>query len=60
MPRSEIVKEEPGYLVVIFRSKVFGSVDQAEFAFDEKEGDINIHSEARIELLRLRCQPGEA
>jgi uncharacterized protein (DUF1499 family) len=42
------VKEEPGYLVVIFRSKVLGLVDEAEFAFDEKEGDINIHSEARI------------
>ena len=47
IPRSAIVKEEPGYLVVIFRSKVFGSVDEAEFAFDEKEGDINIHSEVR-------------
>jgi uncharacterized protein (DUF1499 family) len=48
MPLSEIVNEEPGYLVVIFRSKVFGFVDQTEFAFDEKEGDIDIHSEARI------------
>jgi uncharacterized protein (DUF1499 family) len=48
IPRSEIVKEEPGYLVVIFRSKILGLVDEAEFAFDEKEGDINIHSEARI------------
>ena len=47
MPGSEIVKEEPGYLVAIFRSKVFGFVDEAEFAFDEKDGDINIHSEAR-------------
>ena len=47
IPRSEIVKEEPGYLVVIFRSKVLGLVDEAEFAFDEKEGDINIHSETR-------------
>jgi uncharacterized protein (DUF1499 family) len=47
MPGSEIVKEEPGYLVAIFCSKVFGFVDEAEFAFDEKDGDINIHSEAR-------------
>jgi uncharacterized protein (DUF1499 family) len=47
IPRSEIVKEEPGYLVVRFRSKDLGLVDEAEFAFDEKEGDINIHSEAR-------------
>jgi uncharacterized protein (DUF1499 family) len=47
IPRSEIVKEEPGYIVAIFRSEVLGLVDEAEFAFDEKEGDINIHSEAR-------------
>ena len=46
IPRSEIMKDEPGYLVVIFRSKVLGLVDEAEFAFDEKEGDIKIHSEA--------------
>jgi len=47
MPRSVIVKDEPGYLAVIFRSKVFGFVDEAEFAFDEKNGDIDIHSVAR-------------
>jgi len=47
IPRSGIVQNEPGYLAVIFRSKVFGFVDEAEFAFDEKSGDINIHSEAR-------------
>ena len=44
------MKDEPGYLAVIFRSKVFGFVDEAEFAFDEKDGDINIRSEARIGL----------
>jgi len=47
MPRSVIVKDEPGYLAVIFRSKVFGFVDEAEFAFDEKNGDIDMHSVAR-------------
>lgn len=47
IPRSVIVKDEPGYLAVIFHSKVFGFVDEAEFAFDEKNGDIDIHSEAR-------------
>jgi uncharacterized protein (DUF1499 family) len=47
MPRSKVVKEEPGYLAVIFRSKVFGFVDEAEFAFDEKDGEINFYSEAR-------------
>ena len=47
MPRSEIVKNEHGYLAVIFRSKVFGFVDEAEFYFDEKSGEINFHSGAR-------------
>jgi uncharacterized protein (DUF1499 family) len=47
IPRSDIVKDEPGYLAVIFRSKVFGFVDEAEFAFDEKSGEINFHSGAR-------------
>ena len=47
MPRSEIVKDEPGYLAVIFRSKVFGFVDEAEFDFDEKSGEINFRSGAR-------------
>jgi uncharacterized protein (DUF1499 family) len=46
MPRSEIVKDEPGYLVAIFRSKVFGFVDETEFVFDEKGGEINFHSGA--------------
>jgi uncharacterized protein (DUF1499 family) len=47
MPRSEILKDEPGYLAVIFSSKVFGFVDEAEFVFDEKCGEINFHSGAR-------------
>ena len=47
IPRGEIVKDEPGYLAVIFRSKIFGFVDEAEFAFDEKGGEINFRSGAR-------------
>ena len=47
IPRSEIVKDEPGYLTVTFRSKHFGFVDEAEFAFDEKSGEINFRSGAR-------------
>jgi uncharacterized protein (DUF1499 family) len=47
MPRSEVVKDEPGYLAVTFSSKVFGFVDEAEFAFDEKGGEINFRSGAR-------------
>lgn len=47
IPRSEIVKDEPGYLAVTFRSKLFGFVDEAEFVFDEKGGEINFYSGAR-------------
>ena len=47
IPQSEIVKDEPGYLAVIFHSKVFGFVDETEFAFDEKDGEINFYSVAR-------------
>jgi uncharacterized protein (DUF1499 family) len=47
MPRAEIVKDEPGYLAVFFSSKIFGFVDEAEFAFDEKSGEINFRSGAR-------------
>lgn len=47
MPRSKIVTDETGYLSVEFRSKVFGFVDDAEFAFDEKGGVINFRSGSR-------------
>jgi uncharacterized protein (DUF1499 family) len=47
MPRSEITKEEPGYLAVSFRSRIFGFVDESEFAFDEKSGLVHFRSGAR-------------
>ena len=47
MPRSVMMKDESGYLAVIFRSKVFGFVDEAEFSFDKKGGAINFRSGAR-------------
>jgi uncharacterized protein (DUF1499 family) len=47
MPRSEIVKDEPGQLAVIFRSKVFGFVDEAKYVFDEERGVIDFRSRAR-------------
>ena len=47
IPRSEIVKDEPGYLAVIFLSRFFGFIDEAEFAFDLKGGVINFRSGAR-------------
>jgi uncharacterized protein (DUF1499 family) len=41
------LKDEPGYLAVIFSSKVFGFIDEGEFAFDENSGEINFFSVAR-------------
>jgi uncharacterized protein (DUF1499 family) len=35
LPRTEITQEEPGYLAVSFRSRIFGFVDEAEFACDD-------------------------
>jgi len=47
MPRSEITKEEPGYIAVSFRSRMFGFVDESEFSFDEKSGLVHFRSGAR-------------
>lgn len=47
MPRSTITKDEPGYLEVSFSSRIFGFVDEAEFAFDEKSGLMHFRSGAR-------------
>jgi uncharacterized protein (DUF1499 family) len=47
IPRSKILKGEPGYLAAIFSSKVFGFVDEAEFAFGENNWGINFFSGAR-------------
>ena len=46
MPRSKVMKEEPGYLAVSFRSRIFGFVDEAEFTFDERAGSVHFRSGA--------------
>jgi uncharacterized protein (DUF1499 family) len=46
MPRSQIMKDEPGYLDVYFRSRIFGFVDELEFLFDERNGLIHFRSGA--------------
>lgn len=47
MPRSEIIKEEPGYIEVYFRSRIFGFVDEVEFVFDEGNNLLHFRSGAR-------------
>ncbi|MGP8153490.1 MAG: DUF1499 domain-containing protein [Smithella sp.] len=46
MPRSQIMKDEPGYIDVNFRSRIFGFVDEAEFSFDERNNLIHFRSGA--------------
>jgi uncharacterized protein (DUF1499 family) len=47
MPRASITADRPGYLAVSFRSRVFGFVDDAEFALDADRKEIHFRSAAR-------------
>ena len=47
MPRAEITRDESGYLVVSFRSRVFGFLDEAEFVVDGDSRLIHFRSGAR-------------
>ncbi len=47
MARSQIIKDERGYIEVHFQSRIFGFVDEAEFSFDELNGLIHFRSGAR-------------
>lgn len=47
LPRTEITLDQPGYLAVTFRSRVFGFPDEAEFAFDGTRRLIHFRSGAR-------------
>ena len=47
MPHAEITRDEPGYLTVSFRSRVFGFLDEAEFVVDSAGGLIHFRSGAR-------------
>ena len=42
------VREEPGYVHVIFRSNLWGFVDDAEFVFDEDAQQIHLRIAARL------------
>lgn len=46
MPRSQIMKDEPGYMDVYFRSRIFKFVDEAEFSFDEQNNLMHFRSGA--------------
>lgn len=47
IPRSEITLQEPGYIAVLFRSLIFGFIDEAEFLIDETDSLIHFRSGAR-------------
>jgi len=47
LPRSTIVRSEPGYFSAEFRSLIFRFVDEAEFSFDESAKLIHFRCGAR-------------
>jgi uncharacterized protein (DUF1499 family) len=47
MKRSEIVTAEVNYIHAIFKSALFGFVDDVEFAFDEQRKVIDVRSASR-------------
>lgn len=50
MDGATVIEEEPLYLYVEFKSKVFGFVDDVEFLADESEGKIYVRSASRVGL----------
>jgi len=46
--RATIVREEPGYLYVEFKSKVMGFVDDVEFLLDPAARTIHVRSASRL------------
>lgn len=48
MARTRVIHEAPGYLYAEFRSKLFGYVDDVEFALDENAGVIHVRSASRL------------
>jgi uncharacterized protein (DUF1499 family) len=48
MSRTSIVAEEPGYVHVVFRSRVFRFPDDVEFYFDDPARVIHFRSAARL------------
>lgn len=48
MPRSTLIRTEPTYIHVEFRSPTWGFIDDAEFYFDEANQLIHFRSAARL------------
>jgi uncharacterized protein (DUF1499 family) len=48
LPRTRIVREEPGYLHAEFRSRIFGFVDDVEFVIDDETRRIDFRSASRV------------
>lgn len=47
-PRTRIIRNEPGYLHVEFRSLVWGFVDDVEFYIDDETGLLHFRSASRL------------
>lgn len=47
-PRTRIVQEEPGYLKVECRSRIFRFVDDVELVFDDEARQIHFRSASRV------------
>ncbi len=48
MPRTTVVRVEPGYLYAEFRSKLMGFVDDVEFLADPASGVVHVRSASRL------------
>ena len=48
LPRTKIVKDHNEYIHAIFKSKVFGFVDDVEFVFDDTRKVIQVRSASRL------------
>jgi uncharacterized protein (DUF1499 family) len=48
MPRTTIVRAEPGYLYAEFQSKLMGFVDDVEFLADPAAGVVHVRSASRL------------
>jgi uncharacterized protein (DUF1499 family) len=47
-PRTRIVRQEPDYLKVECRSRIFRFVDDVEFVFDDEAREIHFRSASRL------------
>lgn len=48
MPRATVIRHEGNYLYAEFKSKLMGYVDDVEFTYDEKAGQLHLRSASRL------------